>query len=301
MTLDDVNTIVVGCGPGTFTGLRIGIATARGLGMALGIPVLGVSTLDALLQGDGVEVACIDARRGEVFAAGAGIEPQALLPQALAGLLARGSCARRRRRGAAPRGVSRRGDRARRLPAARSLGAPSRRADRLGGRGRAACICGCRMPSAISRPPRRGGQRHDDSGRVPAARSQPTWTGSRQIEQRAYPTPWSRSMFAGELAKPGGFCVGAFQGEEMLGYVIVAKYVDAWHIMNIAVDAPFRGRGSRGRCSSTCSPPPRTTPTAGTPSRSGSRTRRQSTSTSSSDSSVPAFVAATTRTTVRTP
>ena len=50
-------------------------------------------------------------------------------------------------------------------------------------------------------------------------------------------------MFAGELAKPGGFCVGAFQGEEMLGYVIVAKYVDAWHIMNIAVDEPFRGRG----------------------------------------------------------
>ena len=68
--------------------------------------------------------------------------------------------------------------------------------------------------------------------------------GIQEIEQRAYPTPWSRSMFAGELAKPGGFCVGAFQGEEMLGYVIVAKYVDAWHIMNIAVDAPFRGRGA---------------------------------------------------------
>ena len=63
------------------------------------------------------------------------------------------------------------------------------------------------------------------------------------IERRAYPTPWSRSMFAGELAKPGGFCVGAFQGSEMLGYVIVAKYVDAWHVMNIAVDEPHRGRG----------------------------------------------------------
>jgi [ribosomal protein S18]-alanine N-acetyltransferase len=67
--------------------------------------------------------------------------------------------------------------------------------------------------------------------------------GIEEIERRAYPTPWSRSMFAGELAKPGGFCVGAFQGEEMLGYVIVSKYVDAWHIMNIAVDEPFRGRG----------------------------------------------------------
>ena len=85
--LGDVGTIVVGRGPGTFTGLRIGIATARGLGMALGIPVRGVSTLDALLHGDGVQVACIDARRGEVFAAGAGIAPQALAPEQLIAML----------------------------------------------------------------------------------------------------------------------------------------------------------------------------------------------------------------------
>ena len=63
------------------------------------------------------------------------------------------------------------------------------------------------------------------------------------IEHRAYPTPWSRSMFAGELAKPTGICVGAFQGERMLGYLIVARYVDAWHVMNIAVDSDQRGRG----------------------------------------------------------
>jgi [ribosomal protein S18]-alanine N-acetyltransferase len=64
-----------------------------------------------------------------------------------------------------------------------------------------------------------------------------------RIEKRAYPTPWSRSMFAGELSKPSGICVGAFQGDGMLGYLIVARYVDAWHVMNIAVDEPFRGRG----------------------------------------------------------
>jgi len=63
------------------------------------------------------------------------------------------------------------------------------------------------------------------------------------IEHRAYPTPWSRSMFAGELAKPTGICVGAFQSERMLGYLIVARYVDAWHVMNIAVDSDHRGRG----------------------------------------------------------
>jgi ribosomal-protein-alanine N-acetyltransferase len=64
-----------------------------------------------------------------------------------------------------------------------------------------------------------------------------------RIEHRAYPTPWSRSMFAGELAKPNGICVGAFQGEVMLGYLIVARYVDAWHVMNIAVDVDHHGRG----------------------------------------------------------
>ncbi|MGN6379414.1 MAG: tRNA (adenosine(37)-N6)-threonylcarbamoyltransferase complex dimerization subunit type 1 TsaB [Gaiellales bacterium] len=87
----DIDLIVAGTGPGTFTGLRIGLATARALGFALGVPVRGVSTLDALLSGDGVQVACIDARRGEVFAAGAGIEPCAIDPSELASRLPAGT------------------------------------------------------------------------------------------------------------------------------------------------------------------------------------------------------------------
>ena len=63
------------------------------------------------------------------------------------------------------------------------------------------------------------------------------------IERASYPTPWSRSMFAGELSKPSGICLGAFQGEDMLGYLIVARYVDAWHVMNVAVDPNSRSRG----------------------------------------------------------
>jgi len=63
------------------------------------------------------------------------------------------------------------------------------------------------------------------------------------IERRAYPTPWSRSMFASELAKPTSICLGAFEGEELIGYVINSRYVDAWHVMNVAVDPDRQRRG----------------------------------------------------------
>ena len=63
------------------------------------------------------------------------------------------------------------------------------------------------------------------------------------IEQRAYPTPWSRAMFASELAKPTSICLGAFDGTELIGYIVNSRYVDAWHVMNVAVDPDHRRRG----------------------------------------------------------
>ncbi len=89
--LDQLDLVVAGTGPGTFTGLRIGLASARALGFGLGVPVHGVGTLDALLAGDGVDVACIDARRGEVFCKGAGIDTCAVAPERLAELLPEGA------------------------------------------------------------------------------------------------------------------------------------------------------------------------------------------------------------------
>jgi tRNA threonylcarbamoyladenosine biosynthesis protein TsaB len=59
--------IVVGTGPGSFTGLRMGLACARALALALDVPVAGVSTLAALAAGEPGAVPVIDARRGEVF------------------------------------------------------------------------------------------------------------------------------------------------------------------------------------------------------------------------------------------
>ena len=50
-------------------------------------------------------------------------------------------------------------------------------------------------------------------------------------------------MFASELAKPTSICLGAFEGDELVGYVINSRYVDAWHVMNVAVDPDRQRRG----------------------------------------------------------
>jgi tRNA threonylcarbamoyladenosine biosynthesis protein TsaB len=98
---EDVTRLAVGVGPGGFTGLRHGIATARALAQARGLPLVGVSSLEALaapLAGDRPVAAVLDARRGEVFAAAwAGgerlLEPVAIAPAELAARLASGALA----------------------------------------------------------------------------------------------------------------------------------------------------------------------------------------------------------------
>ena len=87
---EEIDRIAVGLGPGTFTGLRIGIATAQALARSSGTPLVGVSTLRSLecaalapLASPRPVLAVIDARRGEAFAAGAGLSPAVLTPVAL--------------------------------------------------------------------------------------------------------------------------------------------------------------------------------------------------------------------------
>jgi tRNA threonylcarbamoyladenosine biosynthesis protein TsaB len=78
----DLTGLVVGIGPGSFTGLRMGLAAARGLAFALEVPVAGVSTLEALAEGSPGALPVIDAGRREVFTLSAGVavccSPQAV-------------------------------------------------------------------------------------------------------------------------------------------------------------------------------------------------------------------------------
>jgi tRNA threonylcarbamoyladenosine biosynthesis protein TsaB len=86
-----IDRIGVSVGPGSFTGLRVGIACAQGLAMGLGLPLLGVTSLAAMARAvpeaiSGLRCAVLDARRGEVFAAAYQAGPRAaerLAPLAL--------------------------------------------------------------------------------------------------------------------------------------------------------------------------------------------------------------------------
>jgi tRNA threonylcarbamoyladenosine biosynthesis protein TsaB len=79
---DEVEGIAVGTGPGSYTGLRMGLVTARTLSFSLGVPVAGVSTLDALAAGAPGAVPVIDGKRQEVFALVGG-EPRCVAAEAL--------------------------------------------------------------------------------------------------------------------------------------------------------------------------------------------------------------------------
>jgi len=65
-----------------------------------------------------------------------------------------------------------------------------------------------------------------------------------RIEKASYPTPWSRPMFTSELAKPSSHSLAAVGPTgELVGYLILSRYVDAWHVMNVAVAPEHRRHG----------------------------------------------------------
>lgn len=99
LEVGEVHAVAVDLGPGLFTGLRVGVAAAKGLAQALGIGIVGATSLDILLVAAadaghrGPIVAAVDARRGEVFAALATIDPSGVVSAGLPQLLTPGDLA----------------------------------------------------------------------------------------------------------------------------------------------------------------------------------------------------------------
>ena len=99
-TLEDLDGFVIGIGPGSFTGLRVGMSAVKGLAYALQKPIYGVSAATALLRGivdDRDALALIDARRGEVYAQGPLVDsllgnPRCYTPDALISALGTHQC-----------------------------------------------------------------------------------------------------------------------------------------------------------------------------------------------------------------
>ena len=67
------------------------------------------------------------------------------------------------------------------------------------------------------------------------------------IERRAFPTPWSLSMFVLELSKPSGICLAAVVDGRLTGYLVCSRYDTVWHLMNVAVDPASRRQGIASR------------------------------------------------------
>jgi len=63
------------------------------------------------------------------------------------------------------------------------------------------------------------------------------------IERRAFTTPWSLAMFVLELSKPTGICLAGLRDGRIVGYLVCSRYVDDWHVMNIAVDPNLLRQG----------------------------------------------------------
>jgi tRNA threonylcarbamoyl adenosine modification protein YeaZ/ribosomal-protein-alanine acetyltransferase len=272
LSLPEIDLFAVASGPGSFTGLRVGIATVQGLALATGRSVVAVSALEALAHTvqdappGALVAAWIDARRGDVFAslyriAGEPVfAPERLVVVDEPTVDTPAATLARWRRAIDGRGATFIGDGAvhyREAIAAESADSIVVEPTPLiaGTIGRIAAIRAARgeavHPAAI-RPLyiRRPDAEIDRDKRAAAWIIEPLSSPSEieavvAIENESFTNPWTREMYLAELEKPGmSYCyLARNRAGEMVGFCSFWRVVDELHINNLAVRPPHRRAG----------------------------------------------------------
>ena len=238
---DSIDALVVGVGPGGFTGLRVGVTTARGIAEALGVPLHPVDSLLVVAAATAVERAgetvwgAIDAKRGEYFvqpfrADAQGHvesvgEPRAIPVAELETL----------------DGVVATDDDPALL---QSFARAALQAIEAGGSGDPLTV----VPSYVRGPdaePRRLTLAIDQLVQADLAALD-------VIERRCFPHPWSIAMYAEELCRAPEAAVHLAarddaNGGRLIGAALAARIGDSWHVMNVLVDPSVQRRGVAAR------------------------------------------------------
>ncbi len=279
-TATDVGGVVIGRGPGSFTGVRIGVATAKGLAHGLGVPLYGVGTLDAiawqLAQHEGTIAVLGDAMRGEVypalFRARDGVVER-LTPDTVAKPADVAQAWARELEGpvlVAGNGLIKYGELFRSSlgegvtfaeepawhPAGAGLFAAFDAARRCAEEGSG--NAGELLPVYTRLSDAEEAERARE-GLPPAAPSESGVRGADSvvlrplrrddidavcvIERAVFTDAWSPGMFRDEFEHANRSWIAAVDGDEVVGYGGIAVYDDEAHVMNLAVSRDHRGRG----------------------------------------------------------
>lgn len=244
-----LDRITVTTGPGTFTGVRIGLAFARGLGLALNIPVIGIDTLTAIAANEDHTVPRLvvaDARKDEVYAAlidaeGHVLQPPAVMPRhqaavvAPAGTLVMGTAADAVLADARQLQRSRAGD----LPVAARFGV----------------LAYARQPEGMPAPLYlRAADAKPQAGYV----VRPLLQTFSRVDHEAAPllalmhgecfdNPWNAAAIESLIAMPGALALVARNGDEPTGFVIARQAADEAEIITIGT-RPFAQRQGTAKC-----------------------------------------------------